>query len=98
MEFSFFQTAWAQQLNPVVASPFVNGNFLKQITLTAGTPNVINHLLGRNLQGWFLTRQRPSTDSLHFASIYDGQDKNTTPNLTLILNTSFTVSVDIFVF
>lgn len=85
------QTQWAEQLDPVIVLPTNKGQILKKISLVNGA-NVINHLLGRNLQGWFLVRQRGP------AAIYDLQDLNQQPNLTLILHSDANVVVDIFVF
>lgn len=85
------QTQWAQQLNPIIANPLVNGIILQSITLKAGS-NTINHLLGQKLQGWYLIRKRAS------AEIYDTQDNNPTPQLTLLLTSDSPVVVDIAVF
>lgn len=85
------QVNWAQQLDPIIANPTVNNLVLQNVSLIAGT-NVINHLLGRKLQGWKPTRVRAA------ASIYDNQDSNQTPQLTLILIASAPVVVDIEVF
>lgn len=85
------QTQWAQQLNPIIANPTVNNLILKNVSLTTGT-NVINHKLGRNLQGWKPTRIRAS------ATFYDQQDTNQTPQLTLVLISSADVIVDLEVF
>ena len=88
---SLMQTNWATQINPVLALPINSGNLLQNISLTAGS-NVVNHLLSRKLQGWFLVRKRGSSD------IYDTQDTNSTQALTLNLQSSAAVSVDIYVF
>jgi hypothetical protein len=85
------QTQWAQELNPIIANPMTNPLILKNISLVAGT-NVINHRLGRNLQGWNSTRVRAA------ATIHDEQDTNQTPQLTLILVASAPVVVDLAVF
>jgi len=85
------QTAWATQLNPVIANPLAQGRLIQNVSLVSGA-NVINHQLGRKLQGWILTRQRSA------ASIYDTQDSNTMPALTLQLTSSAAVTVDLFVF
>lgn len=82
---------WASQLDPIVANPTTNPGLLKNVSLIAGT-TVVNHLLGRALQGWKLTRQRAA------ASIYDQQDTNPTPQLTLVLVSSAPVVVDLEVF
>lgn len=84
-------TLWASQLDPILASPQNNSSILKSVPLISGS-NVVNHLLGKNLQGWKLVRQRAA------ATIYDAQDSNQTPALTLVLVSSAPVVVDIEVF
>jgi len=85
------QTLWASQLNPLLTNPALQGNILKSVVLASGD-NTINHKLGRKLQGWIIVRQRAS------ASMYDKQDSNARPELTLVLNASAAVTVDIYVF
>jgi len=82
---------WASILNPIVANPANNSIILKNIELSVGT-NVINHKLGRNLQGWQIIRKRASAD------IYDTQDTNQMPNLTLTLVSDAIVTIDLAVF
>lgn len=86
------QTQWSKDLNPVLANALVNGRLVRNQMLGTGN-NVVNHGLGRNLQGWFVTRLRGS-----FSQIYDTQDSNTMPSLTLNLNASAPVSVDLWVY
>lgn len=85
------QTAWASQIDPVLRNPLTQGNLLKNVTLASGA-NVVDHKLGRKLQGWVLTRQRAA------ASVFDTQDLNPTPALTLTLTSSAAVVVDLLVF
>lgn len=85
------QTTWAKQLNPLLANPTLDTVLLKNISLAAGT-NVINHRLGRILQGWNPTRMRSP------ATLYDTQDTNQTPQLTLTLISSADVVIDLVVF
>ena len=85
------QNTWATILEPIVSNPIVNGLILKSVTLASGS-NTINHRLGRKLQGWYIVRQRSA------ASVYDTQDSNQTPELTLTLESSAAVTVDIGVF
>jgi len=65
------QTKWSSILNPIIAIPFLQGNAIENISLTASTPKAINHLLQRMPQGWILTdntanaviwRSKASTD------------------------------------
>lgn len=85
------QNTWASALNPIIASPQNNSIILKNIALAVGV-NVISHKLGRNLQGWNPTRIRAAT------VIYDQQDTNQTPQLTLVLISSAAAVVDLEVF
>lgn len=90
-ELNKLQTQWGSQLNPLLGSPIVNGILLQGVSLSTGT-NVINHKLGRNLVGWIITRRRAN------ATVYDTQDTNQTPQLTLQLTASGAVVVDLYVF
>lgn len=88
---ALMQTQWASQLDPLIKNPLNSSSVLQKVSLAAGT-NVINHLLGKPLQGWYITRQRAA------ASFHDLQDTNQTPQLTLVLFASAPVVVDIGVF
>lgn len=48
------QTKWKSQIDPVLANPLVDGIAIKNISLINGV-TVVNHLLGRRMQGWILT-------------------------------------------
>lgn len=85
------QDQWAQQLNPLLANPLNNGSILKNVSLINGT-TVVNHMLGRPLQGWKIIRQRAA------ASIYDVQDSNQMPESTLLLVSDAAVVVNLEVF
>jgi len=89
--FMLMQTKWAGQLNPLLANPATNSLILQDVILKSGS-NVVNHRLGRKLQGWKITRQRSS------GSVYDAQDANQMSDLTLVLISSSDVSVDLEVF
>lgn len=90
--FQMFQSQWASNINPVINNPTNQGILLKNVSLTAAGPNMVNHLLGRKLIGWKIVRQRAA------ASVYDTQDANPSPELTLSLVTSANVSVDLEVY
>lgn len=85
------QTTWASMLDPVLKNPITQGVLLQSVVLASGT-NVINHRLGRKLVGWVPIRLRAS------ATIYDTQDTNQHPDLTLQLTASAAATVDIYVF
>lgn len=89
--FMLLQTNWKSQLDPILSNPTIQNLILKNVLLINGT-TVINHLLGHKLRGWKIVRQRAA------ASIYDNQDSNQTPQLTLILISDAAVSVDLEVF
>lgn len=88
---SLMQSGWASLLNPLLSNPVNNGLLLKKVLIKSGS-NSISHKLGRKLQGWIIVRKRSSAD------IYDTQDANTMPELTLALHSSADVDVDIYVF
>ena len=77
------QDANQRALNPVLANPLVNGQYIGGVTLTAtGSPTTVAHGLGRSLRGWFLVRKRATFD------VYDSQDSNPQPAATLVLNST----------
>ena len=88
---SLLQTAWATLINPILRNPRSSAIILDSVPLVIGA-NSIDHLLGRKLVGWSIVRQRA------LASIYDTQDSNPRPALTLTLVSSAAVTVDIEVF
>lgn len=83
------QTKWASQLNPLLSNPTNQGYILKNISLTVGN-NTINHLKGSSLNGYIVVGMRGG-----FSQIYDVP--STMPNLTLILNSSAIVEIDLMV-
>lgn len=91
MTFQQMQNQWGSILDPVVAHPLLGGYILNGVTLQAGA-NPINHKLGKPLTGWYIVRLRGP------ASIYDTQDTNSTPAVTLDLVSSALVNCDIYVF
>lgn len=90
--FVTMQTNWAAQLDPLLAIPMNSGGLLKSVKLLPGL-NTINHLLGKKLTGYYITRMRNA-----WSNIYDTQDQNQTPTLTLTLVASGPVVVDVWVF
>jgi hypothetical protein len=90
-DMSLMQTRWATEINPLLRNPSLQSIILPSIALASGS-NTINHLLGRKLTGWRIVRQRAA------ASIYDTQDANPRPELTLTLTSSAAAVCDIEVF
>jgi hypothetical protein len=89
--FQLMQNSWGAVLNPIINNPLNLGNILNGIVLASGD-NTINHKLGRKLQGWYIVGQNAS------ATFYDKQSTNSMPNLTLVLNASGAVTVNMVVF
>lgn len=90
-EFSLLQTMWKSILDPIVSNLITQGIVLKNVQLQIGS-NAINHGLGRALQGWVIVRKRGA------AAIYDTQDQNQSPQLTLLLTSDAVVNINIEVF
>lgn len=83
-------TKWASQLNPVLANLLVNGQLLDNVTLFSGT-TVVNHKLGRQIQGWFLV------SPLGAATVYEAaQQPNPTLTLTLVSNAAIQTGLWVF--
>jgi len=83
---------WASILNPLLSNPATNPSILQNVVLTVGA-NSVPHKLGRNLQGWYITRYQGG-----YSEIYDLQNQNSYPDLNLNLHSSAAVTVDIAVF
>lgn len=82
----------SDSLNPMAAKVQNDSVILINQSLLAGKNNVINTTLGRKLIGYNVIRLRGN------AVIWDTQDNNTSPNLTLWLSCSTNVVIDIEVF
>ena len=78
-------------ISDLQSSNFSSGKILTKQALASGSNN-IPHGLGKALTGWVIVRQRAS------ATFYDTQDSNTIPQTTLLLTSSASVTVDIYVF
>ncbi len=81
-------TRWKALLDPMLANPLNNASILNGVQLAIGA-TVINHKLGRPLQGWFIL------DIDGAATIYRSAPLN---NLTLTLTSDAAVTVNIGVF
>lgn len=90
-EFQLMQSNWASAINPILAAPANKSILLKNISLVIGA-NTVNHGLGRQLQGWTIIRKRAP------GNVYDTQDQNLMPALTLTLVSDAAMVVDLEVF
>lgn len=75
---------------PIQNAEIINGQVLKNISLTTGQPNIINHRLNRNLVGYLVIRKDSN------ANVWDAS--SSTPNLTILLYTDSNCRVDLYVF
>lgn len=82
------QNQWAAQLNPLIANPINQANILTDVVLKNGS-TVVNHKLGRMMQGWFIVDQTGA------AQIYRSASMNSV-NITLTSNAAVTVALAVF--
>lgn len=82
------QTKWKSELDPILTNSILAGLQLTNIRLYTGA-NYINHRLGRNQLGWFLTDQ----DGL--AQVYRSGPFN---DVSLTLTSNANVNVSLWVF
>ncbi len=88
LDWNLANAIWATTLNPVIANPLNNIQIIPNVSLKNGV-NIINHMLGRTLQGWVLT------DLQGAASIYRSAPFNSS-TLTLTSNAAVTVNIGVF--
>ena len=88
---SMLQTQWGSQLNPLLASPIVQGREIADIKVTTGV-NTINHLLGQKLRGYIVTLNNSNV------TFYDNQSTNPNPAQTLKLVASGPAIISLWVF
>ena len=86
------QNAVSDSLNPMAAKTQNDSLILTNVSLKANQNNIINTTLGRKLIGYNVIRLRAN------AIIWDTQDNNPSPQLTLWLSSSQDVIVDLEVF
>jgi hypothetical protein len=77
--------------NQAFAKTFLKGKISSKVSLVTGS-NTITHNLGYSPTGWLIIRARSA------ATFFDTQDANLTPTKTLLITSSATCSIDIFIF
>lgn len=82
------QDRWATEINPVIQNQLVNGLLILSIPLINGV-TVVNHKLGRQMQGWAIVDINAS------ASVYRSQPFND-KTLTLTSNAAATANLWVF--
>ena len=85
------ETKWKSILDPIASNPILAGRQLSNVSLVSGN-NVINHGLGRNLQGYFVVMNSAAV------TFYDKQSTNNMPQLTLELVASGATTVSLWVY
>jgi len=88
---NMIQSNLANTIDQVVSNPLISGSFVNSVSLVSGL-NTVNHKLGRRPLGFIITRKNANQN------VWDTQDANTQPELTYFLNSSGTVTVDIYFF
>lgn len=88
LPYDMHQTAWAQQLDPIIRNQLLQGILIQNISLKTGV-NVINHKLGRKQIGYIIT----DIDSA--AVIYRSQPLNA---LTLTLTSDADATISLWMF
>ncbi len=83
------QPRWASEINAVLKLPILAGIQIDSIPLVASTPKVINHLLQRLPQGWFLVDLNANATVWRSAAW---------TNTTLTLESSANVTISIYVY
>ena len=78
-------------LNPVLDLPFSAGVHKKDVAITT-SDTLVDHGLGRNMVGYFVTKQDADT------SIFVSSTSNDIPQFQVILKSGATVTADIFFF
>lgn len=81
-----------QAISLLPSTDIIQGRLIKSVSLLSASTVKVSHKLGRPPLGWIIVRQRAS------AIIWDSQDSNANPSLTLDLNCSANVTVDLYVF
>lgn len=81
-------TIWSSVLNPVIQNPMNSMQILDNLSLVSGV-NIINHKLGRMMQGWFVI------DIQGIATLYRSSPFND-KTLTLTVSAPVVVSLGVF--
>ena len=82
------QTVWKAAISPVIQNQINQGQLLPNIAIVAGA-NKINHLLSRQMVGWYIVDQDAP------ASLYRSQPLNAT---TLTLTSTAACNISLWVF
>lgn len=87
-----FQDNTRTTLDAITDRQILDGILIKDISLTAGRTNEIDHKLGRLSIGWIVVRKRNDVN------VWDLQDNNSNPTSTLSLACSMDTIIDLWIF
>ncbi len=71
---------------------FISGVFVRSVAIATGQDNYVDHGLGRRFQGYTITRKDSAGD------VYESDTTNLRPELQIILKSSATCVVNLYVF
>ena len=84
------QDALSKVFNAIQKKEILDGRLINSVALTTSGPAEIEHGLRKPIRGWIIVEK--NANAIVYSSV------STTPNATLILNTTANVTVDLWVF
>jgi len=81
-----------QTFKQILTNPLINGVLLRDVQLTTGSTNLVQHKLGRKALGYIVTKRSAN------ATVFDADSKTVVEQNFLKLSTSANVTVDLWVF
>ncbi len=88
----YFQSSTNAVFADIVNREILDGILLRDIPLLTGQTNLVNHKLQRKAVGYIVVRNNANS------VVYDSQDTNDHPNLSLALLCSADTTVSLWVF
>ena len=82
----------AQSISQLLRTEVLDGRLIKDVELSAGISNEVEHKLGRDLIGYIVTKKNAQSD------IWDEQQNNARISSFLNLRSENNVTVDLWVF
>lgn len=87
-----FQDSVEQLFQEFAPNPFLKGNLVRNVALSASGVNSVSHGLKDPVTGYIITRNQAN------AVVWDTQSANPSPRLTYYLNTTANTTVDLWFF
>lgn len=79
-------TLWASQLNPLLLNPSNQSLLLQNVQLVAGQSNVINHGLGRVMQGWEIADMQSPGARIYRNAPFNSQTLSLACSANVVIN------------